>query len=232
MLPEEVGNYMRGIFFDINGLVYGPTGGEFLSEVLRAESIMVDAHQVTDALARLPGELQAARHAMRTEEQENDYYRAMLPALLAAVGVADPTDALLMRLLEAIHQYSAYFSMYPETLPVLEELKWRGYVMAVVSDWAPSLARFVREFELDGYFRAVLPCDQYHVALERTGLAAADTFYVSPGLHLDLAAAARAGLTPIWVNRTGISTGHEVLTVTDLRGLLILAPKAGDEPCN
>jgi hypothetical protein len=40
------------------------------------------------------------------------------------------------------------------------------------------------------------------------------------------------GILPVWLNRTGISTGHEVLTVTDLRGVLMLAPKAGDEAWN
>jgi HAD superfamily hydrolase (TIGR01509 family) len=229
---------MNGILFDVEALFYGPSGTDFLSEVLRGEGISVEPVEVTEALRRLPQELREARTAMRTEEQENDYHRAMLPVLLESLGVADATDALVMRLLETVHQYSAFWSMYPETLPVLEELKQRGFTMAVVGNWEPSLPRLVREFELEGYFAAVLPSlaigmakpDAYffHQALKRAGLKAAETLHVGPSLNDDVAGATGAGIAPVWLNRTGIPTSHAVPTITDLRGLLLLAPKAGE----
>ncbi|HWI60202.1 MAG TPA: HAD-IA family hydrolase [Symbiobacteriaceae bacterium] len=233
---------MRGIFFDLNALVYGPEGADFLSEVLRGEGIQAEPAEVADALSRLPAELQALRRTLRTEEQEDDCNRAMVPALLANLGVPGVTDALLMRLVEAVHQYSGWYSMYPETLPVLEELKNRGYVMAVVANWAPSLGRFLREFELDGYFQAAVASGEvglskpdpyiFHQALKQVGLPAEQVFHVGPAIAQDVTGALRAGLTPVWLNRTGIPTGHEVISITDLRGLLLLEPKAGDTPCN
>lgn len=229
---------MRGIFFDPGALVYGPEGADFLGEVLRGEGIAAEPAEVAEAFARLPAELQALRQAIRTEEQEDDYNRAMLPALLSTLGARGVTDALLMRLAEAVHQYSAWYSLYPETLPVLEELKNRGYTLAVVANWAPSLGRFLREFELDGYFGAAVASGEvglskpdpyiFHQALKRTGLAAADVLHVGPSVTRDVTGALRAGIKPVWLNRTGIPTGHEVVTVSDLRGLLLLAPGAGD----
>ncbi|HYF94263.1 MAG TPA: HAD family hydrolase [Symbiobacteriaceae bacterium] len=235
-------SHMRGIFFDIHALVYGPEGADFLSEVLRGEGIAAEPAEVAEVLTRLPGELQALRQAVRTEEQEDDCNRALLPVLLAELGAHNVTDALLMRLVETVHQQSAWYSMYPETLPVLEELKRRGYSMAVVSNWAPSLGRFVREFELHQYLPVAVSSGEvglpkpdpyiFHQALKRTGLPAAEVVHVGPSVGLDVAGALQAGLTPVWINRTGIPTGHEIATVTDLRGLLMLAPKAGDEPCS
>jgi HAD superfamily hydrolase (TIGR01509 family) len=233
---------MKSIFFDITALVYGPEGADFLSEVLRAESIQAEPAEVADALGRLPAELQAMRQQLRDEEQENEYNRLMLPALLTALGVKNPTDALLIRLVETVHQYSAWYSLYPETLPVLEELKNRGYQMAVVSNWAPSLGRFLHEFELDAYFQAVVSSSEvglskpdpyiFHQALKKLNLAPEQVLHVGPSINQDVTGALRAGLTPVWLNRTGIATGHEVISITDLRGLLMLAPKAGEGAWN
>lgn len=233
---------MKGILFDITAFVYGPEGADFLGEVLRSEGIQAEPAEVAEALNRLPAELQAMRHQLRDEEQENEYNRLMLPALLTALGVNNATDALLMRLVETVHQYSAWYSLYPETLPVLEALKNRGCQMAVVANWAPSLARFLREFELDNYFQAAVASGEvglskpdpyiFHQALKKLNLTADQVLHVGPSINLDVTGALRAGLTPVWLNRTGIATGHEVVSITDLRGLLMLAPKAGEDAWN
>ncbi|MDF2629607.1 MAG: hypothetical protein K0R39_3438 [Symbiobacteriaceae bacterium] len=233
---------MQGIFFDIAALVYGPEGADFLSEVLRGEGIAAEPAEVAEALNHLPAELNGLRQTLRDEEQENEYNRLMLPALLTALGVKNPTDALIMRLVETVHQYSAWYSLYPETLPVLEELKNRGYKLAVVANWAPSLVRFLHEFELDTYFQAIVASGEvglskpdpyiFHQALKKLGLGEQDVLHVGPSINQDVTGALRAGLTPVWLNRTGIATGHEVVSITDLRGLLMLAPKAGEGAWN
>lgn len=229
---------INGILFDVQALFYGPTAADFLSEVLRGEGISVEPVEVTEALARLPVALGQARQSLRTEAMEDDYYQAMLPALLANLGVAETTNALLLRLVEHLHEYHAYWSMYPETLPVLEELKKRGFTMAVVANWEPSLPRFIKAFDLAAYFAAVVPSmavgvakpdpSLFHRLLKESGLKAEETLHVGPSLAEDVAGAICAGLRPIWLNRTGIPTDHEVLTITDLRGLLLLVQKAGE----
>lgn len=229
---------IRAVFFDVNALLYGPQGAELFAEVFRSEGINVTTDEVADGLSRLPAELRQARTQIRTEEQENDYHRAMVPELLRNLGVPFPTDALIMRMLETVHQYSAFWSMYPETLPVLEELKNRGFTLGVIANWEPSLRRFLAEFELDPYFAVILSSMEtglakpdpiiFRKAVKEAGVASADLLFAGPSIHEDVAGALSAGLTPVWVNRTGIATGHEVLTITDLRGLLMLAQKAGE----
>lgn len=229
---------IRAIFFDVRSLLYGPQGAELLAEVFRSEGIQVDQGDVADGLSRLPEALKLARTQIRTEEQENDYHRAMVPQLLRNVGVAYPTDALIMRLLEAVHQYSAYWSMYPETLPVLEELKKRGFTLGVIANWEPSLRRFLTEFELDGHLGVITSSMEAGVAkpdpilfrraTKEAGVRAEEALHVGPSVDEDVAGAISAGMRPVWLNRTGIATGHEVLTIEDLRGLLVLAQKAGE----
>lgn len=229
---------VRGIFFDVRALVYGPHGAELLTEVLRSEDMSVDLREVEDGLSRLSPELKQARTQIRTEEQENDYHRAMIPELLRNIGMPFPTDALLLRLMEAVHQYSAYWSMHPETLPVLEELKNRGFTLGVIANWEPSLKRFLTEFELDGYFTVVTSSMVegvakpdpilFHRSVKGAGLRSEECLHVGPSIEEDVTGAMAAGIRPVWLNRTGISTGHEILTVTDLRGLLMLVKRAGE----
>jgi HAD superfamily hydrolase (TIGR01549 family) len=227
-----------GIMFDIRALVYGPTGSDFLSEVLQAEGITTTPDEVAQALTRLPHELEVLRSNMRDEEQENEYNRAMLPALLSHLGLKTPSDALLFRLVETVYDYSAYFSMYPETLPVLQSLKERGLKLVVVGNWAPSLHRMVAAFELgellttivssavvgaakpDGFF--------FHRALKQAGLKADEVLHVGPSMQEDVAGASAAGIRPVWLNRLAIPTNHDVLSILDLRGLLLLLQQGAD----
>lgn len=228
---------IRAILFDIRALMFGPAGADFLSEVLRAEGISSEPIEVTEALGRLPEELRQLRAALQTEEQENDYYRAMIGPLLKNLGVPYPTDALLMRLLENIHEYHAYYSLYPEVLPVLHELQNRGFKLGVAANWEPSLARLLREFEIDSYFAAVVSSLEigaakpdpflFRRALQLLEVGPVDAIHVGPGFEEDVTGAIRAGIRPVWLNRTGIPTGHDVLAIEDLRGLLLLASKAG-----
>lgn len=229
---------IRAIFFDVRSLLYGPQGAELLAEVLHSEGIEVESGDVADGLSRLPEALKLARPLIRTEEQENDYHRAMIPELLRSVGVPYPTDALIMRLLEAVHQYSAWWSLHPETLPVLEELKKRGFTLGVIANWEPSLRRFLAEFEIDAYFTVITSSMEagvakpdpllFRKATKEAGVSAGEALHVGPSIEEDVTGAISAGMRPVWLNRTGIVTGHEVLTIEDLRGLLVLAQKAGE----
>lgn len=228
---------IRTVLFDVQALAYGPSGAELFTDVLRGERIAVEAAQVAEALGRLPEQIRQARLAIRTQEQENDYHRALLPLLLENLGVRHPADALLLRLVESIHQYSAYWSLYPETLPVLEALRGQGIRLGVVANWEPSLPRFLAEFELDSYFQAVLSSMAegvakpdpilFHRALKAMGARAEEALHIGPSMEEDVAGAIASGIRPVWLNRLAIPTGHEVVSITDLRGLLLILGKGG-----
>jgi HAD superfamily hydrolase (TIGR01549 family) len=229
---------IQGIMFDMKALVYGPTGADFLSEVLQAEGIAAASDDVAQALTRLPHELEVLRSNMRDEEQENEYNRAMLPALLSQLGLETPSDALLFRLVETVYEYSAYYSMYPEILPVLQSLKERGLKLVVVANWEPSLHRMVAAFELGEFLTTIVSSSVvgaakpdgffFHRALKQAGLKADEVLHVGPSMQEDVAGASAAGIRPVWLNRLEIPTNHDVLSILDLRGLLLLLPQEAD----
>lgn len=229
---------IKAVFFDVRALLYGPQGTELLAAVLQGEGFAASPEAVAEAMAGLPAELREARGRIRTEEQEGEYHRALLPALLRALGHPDPGGPVMSRLLEALREYPAWWSMYPETLPVLAQLERRGLALGVIANWEPSLRRFLAEFEIDRCFRVILSSMAARVAkpdprlfalgLEAMGCAPGEALHCGPSLPEDVDGARAAGLVPVWVNRTGISTGHEVVTVNDLRGLLLLLGNGGE----
>lgn len=208
---------LRAITLEMRALVYGPDEAELLSEILQGESIEAGRDEVADALARLAGRVGGLKAAMRTEEQENDYYRTLLPLLLPEVGVRDATDAFLLRLVEQVHEYHGYWSLYPEAPAVLSHLQQMGLTLGIVANWAPSLARFVREFELDGFFTAVVSSAQvgarkpdphiFRVALRQMGVGPDAALHVGPSVEEDVSGALAASVRPVWLDRTGGAQG-------------------------
>lgn len=229
---------IKALFFAPQALAYGPDEPDLLAGILQAEGIAASRDQVAEALAKLPADVQAAGRAVRTPEEERAFHRTLWAALLPLLGRDEPDPAVLRRLGAARDDYPAWWSLYAETLPVLAELRRRGYLMGAVGRWAPSLARFLAEFELEGYFDLIRPSAAAGLswpdpALLRDALAEVDcapgeALYCAAAVRDDVPCAQAAGLTPVWVNRTGISTGHEVISVSDLRGLLALLGEGGN----
>lgn len=223
---------MQAMLFDVMALLYGPVGPELVTEILASEGVQVTEPEVAEALGALPAELRAFERAMRTEAEEVDWERARWRPLLQNLGIPFPTDALLLRLVETAYGYDGFYSLYPETLAVLHALKERGLKLGVIGNWAPSLPRLIQAFELDAFIDLVLPSSVagvakpdgllFRQAAGALGAPASETVHVGPSLTQDVLGASAAGLGAVWLNRTGIETGHEVLTITDLRGLLLL----------
>lgn len=230
---EEIAISIRAVLFDVKGtLLYGPTTPELYAELLSMEGFSVSPDEVEDAMRRMPSELMRQYATMRTEEDESAFNARAIPALLSLLGLDDVKTALMLRLIENAYGYSAFYSLYPEVLPVLEKLRQRGLTMAVVSNWLPSLPRLLRDFEIDTYFQAAIsgmatglekPDPRiFAEALKRIAIPAAAAIHVGDDLTEDVAGAASTGISPVWLNRTGDPSEPECLTITDLRGLLMI----------
>jgi len=228
---------IKALFFAPQALAYGPDEPGLLAGILQGVGIPAGPEQVAGALAELPPEVREAGEAVRTPGEERAYHRMLWSALLPLLGRGKPDAALLDRLCAVRNDYAAWWSLYAETLPVLAELRRRGCVLGAVGGWAPSLARFLGEFEIAGYFDVIRPSSAAGVswpdpallreAVAEAGCEPAEALYCGPSLRDDVPCARAAGAMPVWVNRTGIATGHEVVAISDLRGLLVLLGKGG-----
>jgi putative hydrolase of the HAD superfamily len=108
---------------------------------------------------------------------------------------------------------SLEFVAYPDVTPALEALRGRGCRLLVVSNWDCSLAGWLAEAGLAGFFEAVVSSGATGVAkpapgiferaLELAGARPDEVVHVGDSLDNDVAGARSAGLRAILVARDG-----------------------------
>jgi putative hydrolase of the HAD superfamily len=158
-------------------------------------------------------------------------------ASLLAVGVSDsaaPEDAA-RRQSQLEHEA---WCLYDEAADVLGEVRRRGIRTAIITNGPSELQRAKLDtVGLSDAFDAVIVSGELGVEKPRPEIftAALDALRVEPGhaLHIgdnpraDVAGATSAGLTAVWVDRSGGAAGERSpvaadAVVADLRGLLAL----------
>ncbi|WEG07572.1 HAD family hydrolase [Microbacterium horticulturae] len=151
---------------------------------------------------------------------------------LATVGVDDPTATEAAVRLHVQLESSAH-ELYPEAAEVLTALRSRGILTAIITNGPSAVQRAKLErVGLDG-FEAVIVSGEvgmekpdagiFRTALDRLGVDAAATVHVGDNQSADVAGASSAGLTAVWINRTGAEKMSDPdHAITDLRGLLAI----------
>jgi putative hydrolase of the HAD superfamily len=148
-------------------------------------------------------------------------------ALPPAAHALDP-DALVPTLVDSFR-----FTPFPEVPATLRELRARGHVLAVVSNWDVSLHEVLDRTGLAPCFDAVVVSaeigaakpdpEPFRRALAALGAAPQDALHAGDRPDEDVAGARAAGVEPVLVARDGAPAVDGVTVVASLDGLLALA---------
>ncbi|WP_431883283.1 HAD family hydrolase [Micromonospora gifhornensis] len=142
------------------------------------------------------------------------------------------TDAWVARYLE--HCDKA-FTLFPDVLPALDTLRHAEVRLAAMSNSDRAYQhRKLTALGIRDRLEALVCCDDvdgvakpdpriFHAVCDRLGLAPAETVYVGDRLDSDARAAIAAGLTGVWLDRTGDGQA-DVPTITTLDQLVRLLP--------
>lgn len=146
----------------------------------------------------------------RTVDEERAFYREVFRQMLISAGVTEQlerrTDVLFGELWCNFDRL-----LYPETVPVLDYFKSRGYRLGVLSDTRPSLRMTLEQLGIAHYFDSFVCCSivgahkpdpiLYEIALEELGVSAAECIYIDD--HPPAAEGARAaGMASFLLDRT------------------------------
>jgi putative hydrolase of the HAD superfamily len=146
--------------------------------------------------------------------QSRDHYvawqRDRTQGMLDECGVPRETQE---ELIARVREMGAHRTMraYEETTAVLDELRGRGLVLAICSNWdwdleeaiaAAGLAGAVDVTVSSAWIGARKPHPRmYDAVLERTGVAPADALFVGDTWSCDVEGPRAAGLRPVYVRR-------------------------------
>jgi putative hydrolase of the HAD superfamily len=120
----------------------------------------------------------------------------------------------------------ASFSVFPDALSALQELRARGIPLAVVSNWQSGLRHFCAELGIAGFFRSVL-CSAdvgaakpdpriFAEACARVGVPSGRTLHVGDTYVEDYVGALQAGLRAVLLDRPGHASAADLQVVRSL----------------
>ena len=196
---------VQAIFFDIGDtLVYDdPPLRDRLSLAANSVGLTWDAE-------RLPGAFQAGesyavgRYVEGVPWDDPDSLREAMARVFGALELSPLDEETWPRFLGAFA--SAPFTRYvhPEAIPLLQELKRRGYVVGAISDWETTLPDLLAELGIIPHLDALAVSEIVGVtkpdprlfqdALRQANVAPEASLHVGDWYELDVAGARAAGM--------------------------------------
>ena len=227
----------RAAIFDFYGtLARAVAWGPDVAEVLAAHGLRVDEAGYRDWQSEVFDGMEHQEHSV-SRDRYLAWERGRLRRLAEASGAGD-VEALAATLHAATRDYR--LAAYDEVPAVLEELRGRGLVVAVCSNWTWDLDDALDRAGLGSAADVVVTSAQagvrkphpaiFALTLERCGVGPGEAVFVGDTWYPDVEGARAAGLRPVHVWRDGDPWTTDpppplpdgVRRVDDLRGVLDL----------
>jgi len=229
----------RGVFFDVGDTLLAPHPSflELFALILQEQGYPLTPAEVEEALqavGRSVSEVIAQSGDQRwstSREKSRAFWSRLYGAMLDNRGIPDPEGTIFEALYGRFTSYESY-RLFPDVVPTLEACRNAGLRMAVVSNFEEWLEGMLVEFRVAPFFDCLVISGKegvekpdpaiFRLALNRTGLKAAEVAFVGDHPKLDVAAANELGMTGVLVDRWDRYGDFVGPRVRDLLGLLPL----------
>jgi len=206
------------VFFDVTRtLIYPePSSAECYVRVASTYGIRLDLEEMKAAVKELWRDFFPLRRkdtAVRgtNEEYEKNWWREFIGRAFEMLEAQCPPGCFE----EIFHHFSKgeAWSMYPDTLPVLTELRGKGYRTGLISNFDRRLLRVLAETGLDEMFDHILVSSVFgwekpdrpifDEAARQAGLPPERCLHVGDSYEADFVGAREAGFVPVLLVRDG-----------------------------
>ncbi len=201
-------------------------------------------HTIPDHLHEMwwSGDIDGSEHVEQSRSRDRylAWQRERLVAMLHAADVHPGEHDAILTDLQAGRELRV-LAAYDEVPGVLRELRDRGVVLAICSNWDWDLEPAITEAGLDGWFDTLVSSAWagarkphpriYRYLLEQSGLDPAEVLFVGDTWGPDVVGPLAAGMTPAYLERDGHwpdptrpvdAAATEVARLRDLRDVLPL----------
>ncbi|MBN2076081.1 MAG: HAD-IA family hydrolase [Dehalococcoidales bacterium] len=225
---------IKGILFDSGDVLVFPKSGawwpgpDFESILLQYGIDAADFETATMRLALDEGYTYLDNnHLILNLEGEKNQFRTYYRIICAKLGI-DANDELIEDLARAYVE-ECNFTLYPDTIPVLEQLANNGIILGVISDAWPSLHNKYFSLGIRYYFKsftisAEVGCCKpdeliYRKAIDEIGIVPENLLFVDDDFD-NVKGAIRTGINGIVMLRNKDVTISEVPCVKELSEIL------------
>ncbi len=228
------------VFFDAAGTLFHVKGsvGEVYLEYARKYGVNVSAGTIQQAFVKAfadaPPPVFAVTDPQAIKACERLWWFDVVHNVFYRIGMFEGFDEYFDEVFQYFAQPEAW-TLYSETLSVLETLEAREVELGIVSNFDSRLYdiliglgidRFFGSVTLSSFAGAAKPSPKiFERALRRHAATAVEALHVGDSITEDAQAATSAGMTGVWLNRVGgalASNGQ--ITVRGLEELLTIMP--------
>ena len=220
---------MRTLFFDFggtlvrNGPLIGRGPSKVWKDVAEAQGWNLSEGAIREALTATDAEFHGRIY--QYHGRTSGYWSLHEDSVLDRLGVHERRPEFHEELKRAMWE-AATGELYPEAVPVLEELQTRGISLGVISNNNDTLRDALARHGLTRFFRTVTYSQEagaekpdprvFALALSRACCEAREAGHVGDSWNADYMGARFVGLRSIWLNRNGATPPEPCEWVGDL----------------
>ncbi|MBI1978342.1 MAG: HAD-IA family hydrolase [Candidatus Omnitrophica bacterium] len=230
---------IKAVFFDAGGTLFRPypSVGEIYARaasryggVYKAEELEQEFHAVWKKRGGL-----SSLGTETNEEKEHAWWYTLVSEVFEPYGKVERFDDFFRELHRSFEEKHLW-EVYPDVganghSPLLTELRNKGLILGIVSNWDLRLPKVVRNLGLDSYFDflmtssmcgATKPSNKiFREALNKAGTRPEEVIHVGDTYEEDFVGAKGVGIKPFLLDRAGKgNTVPEEFRISSLRELL------------
>ena len=210
---------IKAVFFDAGGTLFQPypSVGEIYAEVARRHGLHADQKELEtlfhalwkerDGLASLSG------HS--GEKEERKWWYGLVWDVFSKIGKFKDFDLFFEELYDWFARPEAW-RLFPDVLPLFQELKKRGKIVGIVSNWDSRLFGICEGLGLTGHLDFILASAVvgaakphpkiFQEALRKAQVLPEEAVHVGDSLTDDVWGAEQVGIQPVFIDRLGSRT--------------------------
>ena len=229
---------IQAIFFDIGDtLVFdNPPLQERLWQAMEKIGLSADKARLPQAFRQ--GERYAVRrYVAGLPWDDPDVLRETITRILAVLDLPPLDERLHKELVAAFGAISFQRYAHSEAIPLLRELRQRGFILGGISDWADTLPDLLTELQIAPFLSALAVSDivgarkphrlLFEEALRQAAVPAANALHIGDWYELDVCGARTVGMQTLlfdWMGRAPDADCPRVTSFAELNAYLLALP--------
>ena len=225
---------LKAVFFDLYNTLarFEPLREDLQQQVCAQYDINVDKEGIIagyvsadDFMARENARLHLAK---RTEQEQSDFFAEYEHIILQGAGVKVSLQ-LAGEIFKAIRAIPYHLALYDDALPCINTLKSRGLIVGMISNIYSDLNRTCTRLGLADCLDFWITSKEagsekphpriFQLALSKAGVQANEALHVGDQYYSDVTGARGAGITPVLIDRTGLSSEQGCTVISGLNEL-------------
>lgn len=207
---------IKAVFFDAGGTLFRPfpSVGEIYARTASSFGAACDP-QVLEAEFQSAWQRRGGLSSLGSqtdERKERAWWHSLVREVFDSSGGVPRFDEFF-RVLHRSFEEKHLWEVYPEVWEVLAELRGKGFILGIVSNWDLRLPRLIQNLGLRSYFDflvsssvcgATKPSEKiFQEALKQAQSIPRQTLHVGDSYEEDFRGADRAGITALLLDRSG-----------------------------